>query len=194
MNEHTPKFAGAVLGGGRSTRMGEDKGLLELQGESLGARGIKKLERAGCGPLTYVGKPFPTDLPNGVQLLPDDEPEKGPLMALRTILRHSDRPVVIMAVDLCCAPISLIQALMDQWRDGNTALCAESGDLRQPLCGIYSPELAEPAWNRLQNGDGSMFGLLQAQKGRWLNWREEKDLRNVNTPPEWDELKLDPPV
>ena len=44
------EFVGIVLSGGKSSRMGQDKGSLSLNGESLVERAVRVLNRAGAKP------------------------------------------------------------------------------------------------------------------------------------------------
>ena len=48
-------FAGAVLTGGRSSRMGQDKATLPVDGVPMAARVAGALRRAGAEPVLAVG-------------------------------------------------------------------------------------------------------------------------------------------
>jgi len=47
---------GFVLAGGQSLRMGQDKALVEIAGKPLARRLAEVLQRAGCAPVSLVGR------------------------------------------------------------------------------------------------------------------------------------------
>ncbi len=77
-------YAGVVLAGGRSSRMGRAKADLEWHGSTLLRRTCAVLERAGLGPLLVVrapGQPLPP-LPEGVEVVDDPREGRGPLQGI----------------------------------------------------------------------------------------------------------------
>lgn len=83
--------AGVVLAGGRSSRMGTAKALLEWHGSTLLRRVVGIVHRAVDGPVIVVaaaGQPLPA-LPPGVAIEEDPEPERGPVLALATGLARA---------------------------------------------------------------------------------------------------------
>src|SRR5262245_51158105 len=76
---------GIVLAGGRSTRMGEDKALLDWEGVPLVVHVCEQVRRAVDGPLVVVaaeGQALPGL--DGSEVVTDLEPDRGPLEGLRT--------------------------------------------------------------------------------------------------------------
>jgi molybdenum cofactor guanylyltransferase len=85
-------IASFILAGGASTRMGRDKALLELAGETLLARTLHLLERSRMQP-TIVGDPGKFEgLALGAPIIPDDTPGLGPLGGIATALRRTRKP------------------------------------------------------------------------------------------------------
>ena len=94
-------FAGAVLAGGASRRMGSDKAFAEVGGRPLVARAADTLARAGADPVAVVGGDAAGLARLGLHRVPDRWPGEGPLGGLITALDTSPRPVtVIVACDL----------------------------------------------------------------------------------------------
>ncbi len=78
------RVAGIVLAGGRSTRMGSPKALLEWHGSTLVRRAAGIVGRAVDGPVVVVraaGQELPR-LPAGVDLAEDARDARGPLQAI----------------------------------------------------------------------------------------------------------------
>lgn len=100
-------FTGAVLVGGRSTRLGVDKASL------FGHRVEQALRDAGAAEVLHVGGAG----------LPDDHPGSGPLGGIATALRHAAHDtVVVLACDLPNVHPAGIAALLDALGTADVAL------------------------------------------------------------------------
>src|SRR5947209_3261783 len=90
---------GIILAGGRSRRMGRDKALLRIEGETLLERTVR-VTRALADEVIVVGRPR-LEGPGGVLRLEDERPDSGPLGGLYTGLRHASNAVtIVVACDL----------------------------------------------------------------------------------------------
>ena len=69
-----PPFSGVVLAGGRSTRMGTDKALVEVDGRPLVAVVASVLEVAGAAEVFVVGGNAARLADLGLRTVPDDRP------------------------------------------------------------------------------------------------------------------------
>jgi len=113
--EPTDPWDGAVLCGGRSSRMGRDKALLVVEGETMVARVVRALAQAGARRIVAVGGDLPgirAALAEGpaVALVADKTPDEGPLGGVLTALGSLDAPIVlVLACDLV-APSSAAMA------------------------------------------------------------------------------------
>ena len=79
-------IGGYVLAGGKSSRMGQDKALMELAGKPLVAHAVKKLRRV-CMDVRVLGAnpEFAAYAP----IVPDLHPGCGPLGGMEAALAHS---------------------------------------------------------------------------------------------------------
>src|ERR1700738_620915 len=101
-NSNATKCAGYVLAGGGSTRLGQDKALIEFDGKPLLLRAVHVLESA-VRPVTVVASRRKyADL--GIQIIPDEWPGSGPLGGIVTALRHTalDAPSREWSLILAC--------------------------------------------------------------------------------------------
>jgi molybdopterin-guanine dinucleotide biosynthesis protein A len=91
------RLAGAVLTGGRSSRMGRTKALLAVDGVPMARRVADALGAVGCAPVVLAGGD-PEELgPLGLRVVPDVPPGgHGPLAGVRAVL--DDLVVVADAV------------------------------------------------------------------------------------------------
>lgn len=103
-------WTGVVLAGGRSSRMGEDKALIELAGRSLLDRALDILQ-PHVNDLLVIGDPAKYGHV-GPFVMPDDVPGIGPLGGINTALHYAlhDR-VIVLAVDMPNVNAALIERL-----------------------------------------------------------------------------------
>lgn len=88
-----PAFSVLVLGGGKSSRMGRDKALLELQGETLLARTIRLGESLGASQV-LVSR-------NQPGFIKDQIKDAGPMAGISAGLSHCDsRWMLVLPVDM----------------------------------------------------------------------------------------------
>ncbi len=79
-------FTGVVLTGGRSSRMGTDKALVEVGGRPLALIAADALRTAGADRVVAVGGDRERLEALGLEVHPDDHPGEGPLGAIVTAL------------------------------------------------------------------------------------------------------------
>jgi molybdenum cofactor guanylyltransferase len=82
----TPAFAGAVLCGGRSRRMGRDKALVEVGGVPMARRVASALADAGAADVVMVGGDAAALARLGLRAVADRWPGYGPLGGIVTAL------------------------------------------------------------------------------------------------------------
>ena len=105
-----PQVAGFVLAGGQSSRMGRDKALLELGGESLVSRAVHLLQTAG---FTVSIAGAHSELEHLAPVCPDVTPGLGPLSGICSGLDSMTTDLgVFIPVDLPFLPVSLLKFLV----------------------------------------------------------------------------------
>lgn len=99
-----------ILAGGQSTRMGRDKALVPLANKPLIQHAIDLARACNLEPKIAGAR---TDLSAYAPVLPDDQPDRGPLSGICTALRHTGTELaVFLSVDLPLIPPSLLQYLI----------------------------------------------------------------------------------
>jgi molybdenum cofactor guanylyltransferase len=116
--------SGFVLAGGRSSRMGVDKALVELDGKPLVARALGILRDAGLN-ASIAGSRSP--LQAFAPVVPDAYPDQGPLGGICSALAStSARWTVFLTVDLPLFPPTLISYLLKQAQDREAVVTVAS--------------------------------------------------------------------
>ena len=111
----TPAFAGAVLCGGASRRMGTDKALVELQGRALASRIADALTAAGASRVVAIGGNAPALRALGLDVVSDLHPGEGPLGGIITALgcfAAETELVAVLACDLVSPDPTTIRTLV----------------------------------------------------------------------------------
>jgi molybdopterin-guanine dinucleotide biosynthesis protein A len=134
-------FSGAVLAGGRSSRMGTDKSRLRLGGETLLARQLRLLAEAGAQERIVAGGVGGWELEPGIRVVADRKTGLGPLAGLEACLSVCTHEwLLVLAVDLPGMSAEFLRRLLESvapgcgvvpWRDG----------FAEPLAAVY-PRIA----------------------------------------------------
>ena len=140
----TRPFAGAVLTGGRSRRMGRDKALLVVGERPMAARAADALRGAGADPVVAVGGDAPALAVAGLDVIPDLHPSEGPLGGLLTVFAAlvDHDLVAVIATDLPDVTSELLTRLVDDLGDDDAVFAA--ADRLEPLCGVWRVATCQP--------------------------------------------------
>jgi molybdopterin-guanine dinucleotide biosynthesis protein A len=176
-----------VLAGGRSTRMGVEKALIELGGQTLLARTLA---------LVTVVTPQVRILGSKVKferfgdVVEDEFPDHGPLGGIHAALRaFSSELNLILAVDMPFIERPFLQYLVREARQHDTAVTVPRvGGNWQPLCAIYRKSFADIAQDALQEGRNKIDPLFRETTVHVLEENELEEhgfsadlFRNLNT-------------
>jgi molybdopterin-guanine dinucleotide biosynthesis protein A len=179
------ELSGFVLAGGKSTRMGQDKALLNWYGVTLLDHMVELLRRV-ADPVQVVGRdPFPDRLPG-----------LGPLSGIATGLETSSTDAnLFVAVDLPLLTEDFLKFLRVRILASVHPLLACKIGSAFPLClGVWRPMLPEIT-RCLSAGQLSIRGLIEGSNSENISemdlHREGFDpgiFRNINTPGDYREL------
>ena len=119
-----PDATGFVLAGGRSSRMGTDKALVDFDGRPLIAHATGILKAAGLSVMIAGARPESRpSLEFYGSVIPDSETEIGPIAGISAALAVSETDyAVFLPVDMPLLPPSLIACLLDRARVTEAAI------------------------------------------------------------------------
>jgi molybdenum cofactor guanylyltransferase len=136
--------AGAILTGGRSVRMGQDKAFVEFRGIPMVARVHAALIAAGIAPVAAIGGDAEQLRSLGIGVVDDEWPGEGPVPAIITALRWSRQPYLcVVACDLAEVGTDTFGRLMTAMAADTDVVLART-DRLEPLCGIWRRASALP--------------------------------------------------
>lgn len=151
------RTAGIVLVGGRSSRMGSAKSVLEWHGSTLVRRVTGIVARGVAGPVVLVrsrGQSLPL-LPEVFEVIDDEEEGRGPLAALGTglaALVGRCESVYVSSTDVPFLHPSFIRRVVGGLGDRVDACVPVVRGFRQPLAAAYRVALA-PLVRKLLDSD-----------------------------------------
>lgn len=172
-----------ILAGGRSSRMGRDKALEPLGGETMLERAVRFWRESGRvdSVLVAVGQPGHLDpLPEGVTAVPDLIEGRGPLAGIWSAFQAT--PAELLYVSAVDMPNLTADAILPEPR-GDAAVYRRAGR-PEPLFGIYRRTVAPVAERLLKNGVSKMSALLDAVDTGYheVSPEQARLFDNLNTP------------
>jgi molybdopterin-guanine dinucleotide biosynthesis protein A len=177
---------GFLLAGGRSSRMGRDKALLELGGRTMVEIGLDKL-RVTCPRVSLVGN-TPELGRFGVRVVPDAMTGCGPLGGIVAGLEASETEWnLFLAVDVPFVPVEVLKMLLTRSEaEGAVCVLAETLGESHPLTGLYAKAAAPLLRRELEAGRLKVKSAIQAAGlVRHLQFERDEWFRNLNTPEEF---------
>lgn len=183
-----------VLAGGRSSRMGEDKARLTLDGRSMLER-IVDAVRPVARRIVLVGRA--SEL--GLAAVPDARIGFGPLAGIEAALASCEtRAAIVLACDLPFVSTALLDRLLDRaGAEPDAVVVAEDFDGRvAPLCGVYPVSTRASVTRLLDAGERRPRALENVVPYVRLAFdayaslpNAKRLLRNVNTPEDLDSAR-----
>lgn len=144
--------AGVVLAGGASRRMGRDKAMIVVRGETMLEKTCRVL-RAVFDEVLCVGRvDDASNLP--VACVADERPGKGPLGGIETALRRATSGWVFVAA--CDMPLLTADTIEELWEKGargaSGAVVARIGERIHPLAAFYPRDVLPSLTETLDAG------------------------------------------
>jgi molybdenum cofactor guanylyltransferase len=190
------RIEGFVLAGGRSSRMGREKALLDVGGVPLIVRTARLVESV-AGSATVVGETAGIRA-LGLPMVADDRPGAGPLGGIATALRVSRAPwCLVVACDLPYLKKAWLEYLVTRALGSDAdAVIAMNASGAEPLCAAYR-ESAEPAIrSAVSLGNLKVRSMLENLRGEVIEPEEWKRFdsdgylfKNMNSPEDYEEAR-----
>jgi molybdopterin-guanine dinucleotide biosynthesis protein A len=175
------ELQGIILAGGKSSRMGQDKGLLQIQGKSFVEYIMQK------------AAPMVKDLmiisnnkdyrKFGLPVHGDLIPNSGPAGGIYTGLYHSKHEYnLVMSCDTPLISEALLRYLISRYKNEEAFFFRDEKHMH-PLLGIYRQSTKRPIKKAIEKGNLKILDILADLSRNTLNVKPEmvNDLKNINT-------------
>lgn len=190
-----PDRAAYILVGGKSSRFGSDKALIEIEGRPLVLR-LAGIARQAAGSITLVGPPARYEH-LGLPVIPDTHQDIGPLAGILAALDHSVQPWnLVLACDMPHLTAVFLELLFTRAEQGYQQAClpVSPGGRDEPLCAVYAKGAAEAIRFEIEKGTRKITRALDAVAVCRLLPAEYahidptgKIFTNVNTSADWED-------
>ena len=188
--------AGFVLAGGKSSRMGRDKALLEIDGVTLIVRAVKLVQSMVDEPTVIASRAGYESL--GLRMVGDDFPGYGPLAGIATALRISQkRWNLVVACDLPYLTKAWLEYLIERaLKSEADAVVPMNVRGPEPLCAMYHKNAEKRIRTGVEGGIRKVtdsfanLGVEHVEPDEWKAFASGGLLfKNVNSPADYKEAK-----
>ena len=182
-----------ILAGGKSSRMGEDKALLNYNGQKFIEKIADELSFFEEKIIARGNNSILGELENASwKIVADEYPEHGPIGGLHAALKSCKSDV--MFVVTCDMPLitgEMAKKICGEMCDSFDVVIAVSNDGKyHPLCGVYRKELYQLMEEYILQDNNRVMAVLKKCRVKYVNLdeKESKQLANVNTRDEYQKL------
>jgi len=188
--------AGFVLAGGKSSRMGRDKALLDINGESLIARATRLLQSVVDDAVVIASTSGYESL--GLRSVADDFPGYGPLGGIATALHVSMKPWnLVIACDLPYLTKPWLEYLIKRaLKSEADAVVPMNVRGPEPLCAMYHKNAEGRIRTAVEGGVRKVtdsfadLSVEHVEPSEWKGFASGGILfKNVNSPADYKEAK-----
>lgn len=182
-----------ILAGGKSSRMGSDKGLVPFKGKKMIEHII-----ATCKSLTNnIG--IVTNNPDynftGLTLVADVIKDNGPLAGIYSALLNSKTNYnLVISCDMPLLNVEILDFLLQQCDNNHQAFVIKHNGQTEPLCAVYTSDCRDVFKKRIEAEQLGVYHALKDVKCKYVDvsnepFYSEQAFINVNSPDELQQLE-----
>lgn len=172
-------ITGIVLAGGKSSRMGTDKGLMRLNGKPMIQHVLDPMARICHRILVVSGNPMYGMF--GFELVKDEAPDFGPVMGVLSGLRQSKTERnLVLSCDVPFITFDLLKQLVLLSVDTDVVV-ASSEKGTHPLIAVYNRSCIPTFEKAIAEDEHRLRTVLDQLKVKELKIENEELIQNMNT-------------
>lgn len=179
------KLTGIVLSGGKSSRMGKDKGFCELNKKPLIAYSIEVLSSV-CSQIIIGANTNDYDY-LGYPVIQDEIMDIGPIGGIYSCLKSSKTSDnVILSCDMPLVPIALIEFILSK-KTGFDVVIPIFSNFPEPLCAYYNKSITSDLFEAISAKKYKIQDVVKRFKTNFLQidsglaFYHEHLFANINT-------------
>jgi molybdopterin-guanine dinucleotide biosynthesis protein A len=181
---------GIILAGGKSSRMGQDKGFLKLNGKTFMTYIIAALKPI-VGHIIIVSNNSDYDVFK-LKRVADVMEDSGPLAGLYAGLLHSETENnIVLSCDVPLVTTLVLEKLIEEFTPEAEVIQFESQGKTMPLVAMYKRNCMHPILKLLQSNERRLRFAIEQLEVKTIKLDPElgKTVRNINTIRELKEIK-----
>ncbi len=174
-------ITGIVLAGGRSSRMGSDKAVIEFEGKKLIEYSLGVMREVAATTIISANNAQYSNFAETV--ISDNYKDIGPLAGLEACLRISNTRANLFAP--CDTPflnVEFLNTILKNIADYDAVVPISANGKMKPLTGYYSRNILAVIVQQIERGDFKVQNLLKKIRTNFLPLENHRILKNINTP------------
>lgn len=184
------KITAILLAGGKSQRMGTDKGLLDLNGKTFIKNICDALQPIVGFNILIVSSDKEYDA-LGFSRVEDIIENKGPVGGLYTALAASKTKInLVLSVDVPLVSTELLEWVLKNHDETYMVTQIKSGDKTSPLIGVYDRSMRIVFGEHMASNQLKLRQVIEDVKHQTIEipeiWKDQ--VQNINTPEEYQNL------
>ena len=192
-NSSATAFSVGILAGGKSTRMGQNKALMEYQNETMIGRISREFSKLGEVLVSASARGLYEA--EGLRVVYDEAKEIGPIEGIRQLVTASgEEYIFICAADMPFVTVELAKYLAEFISSDYDCYVVADEERVHPLCAIYSKRILPVIEELIREGKYRLMELLSRVRTKYISLEhttfDRRVLRNVNTKDEFLRLSL----
>ena len=179
-----------VLAGGKSSRMGQNKALLQIESKRFIDRICGELSGFSEVLISAAKKGTYEDM--GLPVVYDERVDIGPLEGIYQILSHAKEDYVfICAADMPFLKKELVEYMAEFVSSDYDCYCLVDEEHIHPLCAIYSKKILDIVREQIESGNYRIMQVLRKVRTKYIKLSQScfdrRIVRNINTREEYAE-------
>ena len=180
-----------VMAGGKSKRMGTDKSMLSIKGQSFIETICNQLHESFDEILISANQPDKFAF-LGFKVIPDKVPEQGPLMGIASALEASNNEFnFVVACDIPKINLKYVNRMLTQAIESQADIFipVTGKDKYEPLFAFYRKRIIEAIHKTLLSGKRKIIDVFPLCIVKYIEMDDTDWLKNINTMAEYEEYQ-----
>ena len=170
-----------ILAGGKSSRMGRDKGLVLYRGKRMVEHVVEACKKLTSDILISTNNPEYSFL--GYRLIPDDYKNTGPIGGMLAALKASaTEDNIFCPCDMPNLHPGILQKIITKSDGESVVVAVDPTGKIYPVLGYYKKSVLPAIETQIKKGDFKLQHLLAAVNAKKVEVKDAKALSNVNYP------------
>lgn len=174
-----------ILIGGKSSRMGSEKYLMNVNGQPQYVHLYQLLSEAGLEVCISCNLEQYKTIPSDYYRLVDQYDAIGPIGGLLAAINHSpEEPWLMVACDLVNVTAETLSTLINAVDDQHDIITYQASNSKhlETTITIYQPSSFREVLDTIETGLYSLQRVLSSCKVKVINPADDSELKNINSP------------
>ncbi len=184
-----PSATAIILAGGKSGRMGTDKGMLLINGQTMLERICKQL-RGTFGQILVSAADAEKYGFTGFEIVRDKIPGQGPLRGIASALEASANEInFVVACDIPHIEMGWVKKMLTEAKGADIVVPTTGNKKLEPLFAVYRKSALDAIKQTLRKGKRKISEAFDRCEVKYINLGKADWLININTMAEYEEFQ-----